>query len=197
MTTPGGSSALNVRPLLTRRRLLKLGVGLGGVALLLGGGGSWLLADRPARAGLKVLSDGEASFVEALADALFPAGNPLGVPASAVDVVGGADAYIAGMLPRDRKGLRALLRAIEQWPRMSMESTRRFSELDVPARVEVLRAFDDSSVVERRLLGSLLRTLVAVSYFDDARVLAALSFTAGCEPMPASSIPGALEGAAP
>jgi hypothetical protein len=179
MTRP----SLNVRQLLTRRAVLKLGLGTAGAALLVGGGGAaWLLSDRPAGPGLLALSNEEAVFVRALGDTLFPPENPIGVAAADVDIVGGADAYIDGLLPRDRRGLRALLTAVEQWPRVSLSSGKRFSELPLAGRIAIVRAFEDSTVTERRMLGSLLRTLIGLTYFDDPRVLAALAFRPGCLP---------------
>ena len=95
-------------------------------------------------------------------------------------IVGGVDAYAARLLPRERQLLRVLMRAIEQWPRLSLSSTARFSTLDVTARQQVLRAFEDSSLTERRLLGTLLRGLVGMPLFDDPRFLAAIGHKHGC-----------------
>jgi hypothetical protein len=170
-----------LRHLLTRRRLLKLGLGLGGAAIVAGGGATaWLLSDRPAAAGRAALSEREAAVVAALADAYFPPGSPLGVSVEDVDVVSGADAYIAGLLAKERRLLRALLTAIDQWPRVTLSSPARFSAWPRSDRVKALRALDESPVPEKRQLAGLLRALVAMPFFDDPRVLQAVGFSWGC-----------------
>jgi hypothetical protein len=164
--------------------LLKASVGFGAVVVVLGGGARWLVSDRGVAPGRAALSTREADVVKALADAHFPPGNVLGFSADDVDVVAGADAYLAALLPEDRRLFRALLTAFDQWPRLSLASTSTFSALDTNARVSVLRAFEESARIERRLIASLFRTLVGMPFFDDARVLSAIGFTPGCGVFP-------------
>jgi hypothetical protein len=172
------------RPLthgLTRRRLFKVGVGFGAVALAAGGGAAWLVSDRPVEPGRRALSVREAEVVYAIGMAHFPPGNPLGLTLRDVDVVGGADAFIAGMLDRERRLVRALLTAFDQWPRLSLASSSSFSNMrDNAERIEIFRAFEESEVAERRLVGALLRTLVGIPFFEDPRALAAIGFEPGC-----------------
>lgn len=139
-----------------------------------------LWADRPATGSRKVFDDDEARTIAAIADAYFPAGNVFKISASDVDVVGSVDTYAARLLPRERKLLRVLMRAVEQWPRLSLSSTSRFSELDTAGRQRVLQAFERSSVSERRLLATLLRSLIGMPMFDDPRLLAAVGHRHGC-----------------
>jgi len=180
-TTASPTNAAEPRALLSRRGLLKLGLGVGVVVAGAAGAAAWgLLRHRPAAPGRTVLSGDEVAVVAALAEAYFPRGNPFGVSAFDVDVAAVVDGYIAGLLPRERRGLRALLRGLDAWPVVSATSTSRFSDLDVAGRVAVLRAFDDSSVPERRLLGTLFRQLVGMAMLEDDRLLAAVGHRHGC-----------------
>lgn len=172
----------------TRRTLLGAGLVFGAAALGAGGLAAFLFVARDAGRGREVLSDVEARFVDALADAYFPVGNPLGVAARDVDVAAGLDAHLRRVLPRERRLLRGVLLAFEQWPRMSLASSRRFSELPLEARVAVLRAWEDSPLEERRQVAALLRVLVGFVVFDDRRFMAAIKGRWGC-PVPLPVLP--------
>jgi hypothetical protein len=170
----------DARVALTRRRLLRLSLGagvvVGGAAAL----GAWgLLRQQPAQAGLKVLSTTEAAVALAVADAYFPPGNPFGRAAVDVDTAGVLDAYVAELFPRERRGIRALLRGLEVWPQLSLQSGP-FSTASLTERHAVLRAFDASDIVERRLVGTLLRQLCTMALFDDPRFLAGIGHRQGC-----------------
>lgn len=155
-------------------------MGFGVVAIAAGGGARWLVSDRPTASGRAALSAREAGVVYALGEVYFPEGNPLGVSVKDVDVVAGADAFVAGMLDRERRLLRALLTAFDHWPRASFASTSAFSALALGERTTVMRAFEDSDVAERRLVAALLRSLVGIPFFEDARALASIGFEPGC-----------------
>ncbi len=174
-----------VKAVLSRRGILKLGGGVVVACLVAGGlGVRSLLSDRPHGAKRKVFDDDEALVIAALAETWFPSakhgGNVIGVGADDVDVVGGVDAYAARLLPRERRLLRVLVRAVEQWPRLSLQSTSRFSSLDVTGRQVVMRHFEESGLGERRLLATLLRSLVGMPMFDDPRLLRAIAHRHGC-----------------
>ena len=169
----------DVRPLLTRRRLLVAGLGAGVVVSGLGTVGWGLLGNRPAADGLRTLSESEAVVAEAVADAYFPVGNPFGVAARDIDVRGPIDVYVTALYATERRGIRALLRGIESWPRVSGQGGA-FSTLDVAGRVAVLQGFEASTITERRLVGTLLRTICLMPVFEDERLLAAIGFRHGC-----------------
>jgi hypothetical protein len=167
----------DVRAVITRRRLLAVGLGAG---ITVVGGSAWgLLRHQPAAKKLRVLSDDEAAVVAAVADAYFPVDNALGRAAKDTDVVAVADAYVAGLLPRERRGLRALLRGLDAWPRLAMYGGT-FQALSVADRQSVLQAFDDSGVDERRLLGAVIRTVCLMGYFEDEATLLAIGHRHGC-----------------
>jgi hypothetical protein len=81
------------------------------------------LRHKPAAAGRAVLSQDEEAVVVALAEAYFPRGNAFGVCVFDVDVAGVVDGYVAGLLSRERRGIRALLRGLDAWPVVSATST--------------------------------------------------------------------------
>ena len=173
---------MDVRALLTRRRLLKLGLGAGVVVVVgaVGGGLGWdVLKAEGAGPGLKVLSDRERRVVEAVADAYFPPGNDLGVAAADLDHVPVVDAYVAGLYAREQRGMRALLRGLDRWPQLSFGGGA-FSSLPLSGRVDVLNAFDASSITERRLLGTLIRTVCCMGVFEAPTMLAAIGHRHGC-----------------
>lgn len=168
---------LDVRAVITRRRLLAVGLGAG---VVVAGGSAWgLLRSLPAAPSLSVLSVDEAAVVAAVADAYFPVGNALGRAATDTAAVAVADAYIAGLYPRERRGMRALLRGLDAWPGVSFQGGA-FHTLGLAERQAVLQAFDDSSVAERRLLGAVLRTVCLMGYFEDEGALAAVGHRHGC-----------------
>ncbi len=169
-----------LRQALTRRGLLRAGLGFGAAAIVAAGGARWLVSDRPTNVGRQALSPREERVVAALAEAHFPPGNALGMSVADVDIVSGADAYIAGLLPEDNRLLRALLTAFDQWPRASLSSLSTFSALPVLDRVRVLRAFEDSATTERRLIAAAFRALIGMPFFEDPRALASIGFAPGC-----------------
>jgi hypothetical protein len=170
----------DVRATFSRRRLLRLGLGAGVVVAGAAGLGAWgLLRPQAPRAGLKVLSDGEAAVAVAVADAYFPSGNPFGRAAVDVDTAGVLDAYLHELFPRERRGIRTLLRGLEAWPRLTLQAGP-FSTASLADRQAILRAFDDSGLAERRLLGALLRQLCCMAMFEDARLLAGIGHRQGC-----------------
>ncbi len=166
----------------SRRGLLRAGVGVGGVALLgVGGAARSVVGDQAAADGRQMLSEPEARFLTALADALFPPGNALGVAGKDVDVAGQVDVWVAAMPATERRIVASLLHLFDVWPRLSLASFSRFSELDLEKRINMLIAFDTSSVETRRALGQLLRALVSVVFFEDERVQAGMGLAWGCE----------------
>jgi hypothetical protein len=170
---------LDVRVAFSRRRLLVAGLGAGIVAVPLGAAAWGLLSAQPAASGLRTLSESEARVVEAVAETYFPPGNPFGLAAGDVDVRGPVDAWISDMYPRERRGLRALLRGLERWPQLSGGGGA-FTSLNVAQRAAVLHAFDESTIAERRTLAALLRQVCLLPLLENDIILAALGHRHGC-----------------
>jgi hypothetical protein len=83
------------------------------------------------------------------------------------------------LYPREKRGLRVLLRGLERWPQLALTGGP-FSTLGLTDRQAVLVAFDESSIPERRLLGTVLRTVSCMALFEDARLLRGIGHQHGC-----------------
>lgn len=172
--------AMNLKHRLTRRNLLRLGVGLGGSVMALAGLGAFTFRLRPAAPGMSVLSGGEIAVVDALCDALFPPGNALQLSIADLDVAKSLDLQVARFDSREQRVLRALLTVLDEWPRISFFARRRFSELPTADRVQILRGFDDSEKLELRGLAELLRIVIGMNVFESPVALAAIGHRFGC-----------------
>lgn len=174
------SSSDDPRAFLSRRGFLKLGVGVGGGALLLGGGVLSLFRAGPAAEGRAVLSSEEASFLEALAEVYLPPGNALGLDARALDVSGSFDRHLASLPPRERRIVRGLFALYDQWPRLSFSSLGRFASLPLDERSELIRAWEESPRQARHGIAGILRVLLGLHLFSSPAALAAVGHRYGC-----------------
>lgn len=165
----------------SRRRFLKWGaLGLAGSALVLGGGVFALVRPGATSAGRKALSDDEARFVDAAAEAYFPPGNSLGLDARALDVGGAMDDIIAGFPSLQQTAIRGLFNVFDQWPRLSLSGAGKFADAPLTTRIALLKAFDDSSTLARRGLGEVLRAVLGLAVFARPEALAAVGHGQGC-----------------
>lgn len=172
-------------PRFGRRNLLKLGLAVGGAGVLGASSLGWAIFRlRPTAPGRQVLSADEAAFLTAVGEALFPPGNALGVDVHALNVTDRIDGHFAMLPPREQRAARAVLAAIDWWPRLSFQSTARFASLPLDERIEVLDHWDESPHEERRAVPSLLRLMVGLHVFDEPAVLAAMGHEFGCTPDP-------------
>lgn len=173
-----------LRARLTRRRLLALGVGVG--ALTLVGSIGWIVSIPAPAPGRAALSARELELLERLAEVWFPPGNPLGVAAGDVDIGGELDSVLALLALREQRVVHALLRVVDQVPRGSLSSTKRFSELPWQERRALIVQWEQSTGPKRQLAG-VLRLLVGMSFFEDERVRRAIGHVFGCAvPLPVS-----------
>ncbi|MSQ03762.1 MAG: gluconate 2-dehydrogenase subunit 3 family protein [Myxococcales bacterium] len=160
---------------ITRRQLLAATTAC---ATLAGAGG--VLAHLPAPApGRVVLSDEETQVVAALADALFPPGNPIGVAGSAVNVAAELDRMLGEDLdPVVAPVFRHLLRGLE----FGSVATHggRFSRLERPVREEILTDWSASGSVPRRMAYDVLKTCVGWAWFNAPAVRAGLGWQSDC-----------------
>ena len=178
MAAPGET---HIRQRLTRRGLLKLGFGVGGLALVIAGVGTFTLWPRAAASGRRALSTDDESLVAALAEVYVPRGSALDLPG--VDVLGGVDAYIAILPALEGKLLRALLRAVDQLPRVMLASTTRFAALPLEQRVALVSRLERGGRTQQELT-LLLRLLIGTALFRDARAFQALGISWGCGEIP-------------
>jgi hypothetical protein len=161
--------------------MLKLGLGVGGVALVIAGVGAFTVWPRAAAAGRRALSGDDEELVRALAEVYMPRGSALDLPE--IDVVSGVDTYAAILPPTEGKLLRALFRAVDQLPRVMLSSRSRFTELSAEERVALMTRLEKGGRTQVELC-TLLRLVIGVALFRDARTFAALGLSWGCPVIP-------------
>ncbi len=124
---------------ITRRMVLAIAaavpaagaVGAGGLAL------RWL--DRPVGAGLKVLSDDEYAFAQALAEAWIPRGGEPALSGADADCGRFLDTFMSTMEPVQARLLKVACQALDDWT--IVRRGGRFSSLDLETRQEVFRGW--------------------------------------------------------
>jgi hypothetical protein len=161
--------------LLSRRTLMLSGAAFAGVTAF----GVPEAVLPPPSAGFQVLSDGEASLVEALGDAFFPPGNPLGVAAADVDLPLRIDTLLADELdPVVQPVFRYLLKAIDMGTLASRGAG--YAALSLEDRRAVLDTWADNAILPRRLAFDALKTVVGMAFFNTPEVTATLGWFPRC-----------------
>lgn len=162
--------------LLTRRRLMLAGAALAAVGL-----GGWAVATLPEPgAGRLALSDDEVALVEALGEAMFPPGNPVGVAGSSLALGAAVDELLGDTLdPMVGPLFRHILAALDAGTLVSRGA--RFGALPLEARVDVLAHWDDNALFPRRAAYDALRLVMGMAYFNAPEVLAAIGWRARCQ----------------
>jgi hypothetical protein len=127
----------------------------------------------------EVLAAREVALINAVADALYPAGGP--IPESGVDagVSRYLDRLVAAQDTRNRRLMHALFFLVEQATLVfpgpgGLSGFRRFSALAVDQQVAVLEGWGRSRLFPRRLAFTSLRALVTLGYFAHPPVMRAL-----------------------
>lgn len=131
--------------------------------------------------GLHVLTRGEASFLRAAGDAMFPRGGAPAPSASDAGIDRYVDDYMDVVPPSMARLMRALFFLMEHatvlFPAPAPRGWRRFSSLSPEQRVAVLDAWNRSGWFPRRLAFTSLRAVLTNGYVSDASVLAELGLT--------------------
>jgi len=162
-----------------RRQFVKY-VAIGGGLGLLGGGAriySWF--DNERAPNYKILSADEVEIVNSIADAMFPGDdwdNPL-PKGSQVGVVELFDDYLAAIDRPTANLLRVLLHAIDDFP---LSTFARFRTRPLNERIEILDAWDQSSIPERRGSFRSIKLLFSTAYCEHPKVLSAMGIRFGC-----------------
>ena len=124
---------------------------------------------RPVRR-YRSLMRGEAAFIGAVAEAMFPAGGAIPESGLEADVPGYVDRLIAASHPRIRLLMHLLIFLFEHatliFPAKGRGGMRRFSSLRGDQQVAVLDAWSDSSLFLRRLAFVSLRSMLTMGYFN-------------------------------
>jgi hypothetical protein len=124
----------------------------------------------------RVLTRAEWSTLDAVAEALFPAGGPVPPSGREAGVAAYVDRLVEASHPRQRWLMRALFVLVEHgtllFPAPGLPSGwRRFSSLRPVQRVAVLEAWRRSGWFVRRLVFTSLRAICTMAYFSDPAVL--------------------------
>lgn len=155
-----------------------------GVAATLGaaGGGLWVLlfGNRGAAPGRKILSRSEMRMAHALAEALFPPGTALVHDARRTHLAERVDEHLATMPGRERRYVRAGLRAIE-YASVALHGSR-FSRLSLDERIAALRAEERSEIYARHTALVAMKGIFGLVFFEIDEVRASLGWSLGCAP---------------
>ena len=129
--------------------------------------------------GLGVLHRGEAAFIQAAAEALFPDGSSLPISGAAAQLPLYVDHHLSALPAAQRLQIRALLLLFEHlslvWPAREPGGRDRFSSLSVTSRLGVLARVADHPDARIRLLFTALRAIVSLGYLGHPANLSALS----------------------
>lgn len=150
---------------------------LAAAVAIAGGGAAWL---RDAAAGYRVLAPEEVHIVEALGEALYPEGNPVGVSWRDIDIARRVDGVLAeNMLPRNVPAIRYLLRTLEIATLIARG--RSFTSCPAALRVQIFTIWSQEDPFPRRLLIDSLKGVMCMAYYDHPRVKDALGWRLGCD----------------
>ena len=155
---------------MTRRALLAGGALAAGAGTLVCAG----LAPLPdAGSGLRVLSTEEAEIVEALADALWPEGNAIGIEAQDLGMADRVDQLFAEVMGQQSvTASRQVLRGLAAWPG--------FSGLDVAERLRKLQDWTGPDELLSRVAVDGVKAVLGLAYFNAPEVLSALGYRSFC-----------------
>jgi hypothetical protein len=114
------------------------------------------------------LRPGEVAFLDAAAEAMFPAGGAIAISGRDADLPRYVDRYFETLHGAKRTQIRLLLLFIEQstaiFPAPGPRGRRRFSALSAEQREAVLRDWSGSGLYLRRLLFTALRAVLTMGY---------------------------------
>jgi hypothetical protein len=165
--------------LITRRRVVVAGIGLGSAVAL----GVIAMPPPPAR-GMRVLGSEEVRVVAALGEALFPEGNAVGPSWEDIDLVAEVDRILDRVLSDQAVlAFRYLLTALD-WSAV-LVAGKPVTACRIDERLELCRALDQRESVVRRAAKDGLRGVFALAYFDHPRVWAAIGYRSRCTGEPA------------
>jgi len=120
------------------------------------------------RSAHRVLAPREAAFLDAGAEATFPADGAIPLSGREADLPGYVDGFLAALAPHLRLQVRAMLMLFEQatifFPATGRGGRRRFSSLTPEQRVEVLEGWSGSRFFLRRLAFTALRAVLTMGY---------------------------------
>ena len=148
--------------------------------LLFAGYSVWrlFLGYPPPRGRYRHVTDREAAFLDAAAEAIFPAGGAIPLSGRAADLPSYADGFLESIPKQVRLQVRAMFMLFEQatifFPAPGRGGRRRFSSLSEEQRVAVLQGWSTSRLFPRRLAFTALRAVLTMGYLGHPVVLRSL-----------------------
>lgn len=156
---------------LSRRRLLGLSLAAGGLSLVGGGGGLWLLRGKAAAVGgLRFLSAHEYRTFAALAEAVLPEGGAFPVGAGALDLARAFDDYAADEPEWIRQDFQRSLLLLEYGPVLFERRLVTFSNLSAAERLAHFEGWGTSGMVLRRQVATAFRRFMMLIFYDKPKV---------------------------
>ena len=123
----------------------------------------------------RVLTRAEAAFIDAAAEAMFPAGGAIPASGREANLPAYTDRLLQASHPRQRFLMRLLFFLVEHatlfFPAPGRFGLRRFSSLSYEQQLGVLDGWSDSRMFARRLVFTSLRAILTMGYFAHPPVL--------------------------
>lgn len=129
---------------------------------------------------LLYLSKREFAILAALADTVFPPGNPLGHTGTEARVPEYIDRMLAALEPEKAADLKKMLLLFEHGTLAFGLRFRRFSSLPAKARARYLHHWESSAIYTRRAAVTAIKTLLGMAYFAHPEVRASLGIHPLC-----------------
>ncbi len=133
----------------------------------------WGYPKRPQ--GIRLLARGEAAFLAAAADVIFPEGGPLPPSGSEAGVPRYLDGYLRLLPTTQRRLIRMLFFLLEHgtiiFPADGRGGRRRFTRLTLHGQVAYMRSWHAGRYGWQRLVFTAFRAILGTAYLGDGQVL--------------------------
>lgn len=142
--------------------------------------GTWVLwrlflGYPPARRAHRFVRRREAAFLDAAAEATFPADGPIPLSGREADLPAYADGFLEALPRHLRLQVHAMFLLFEQatifFPAPGVSGFRRFSSLSLEQRVAVLQGWSHSRLFLRRVVFTALRAVLTMGYLGHPTAL--------------------------
>ncbi len=164
----------------SRRRLLKWGLGAGGAILMGGGVGLWRLrGTAPHVAGLRSLTDHEYRTMAALASTILPRGGAFALGADDFDLARTFDGFLADEPAENIRDLKRALFLVEYGPVVFERRLVTFSNLDPDARHRHWDLWEQGTSALRRQAATAFRKFLMLVFYDHPEVWPAVGYGGG------------------